>query len=77
MLPDLTRIPGQPMVIENMPRAAGMLATRHVAKQPGDGYTLLAIRTTNTVPWIFVKDTGYEMSKDLALSPSLRAPQYF
>jgi tripartite-type tricarboxylate transporter receptor subunit TctC len=64
--PELTRILGQPVVIENMPGAAGILATRYVTKQPPDGYTLLAIQTTNTVASIFVKDPGYDMTKDLA-----------
>jgi tripartite-type tricarboxylate transporter receptor subunit TctC len=36
---------GQQVVIENRPGAAGRIATDFVAKQPADGYTLLATAT--------------------------------
>jgi tripartite-type tricarboxylate transporter receptor subunit TctC len=38
----LSEILGQQVVIENRPGAAARLAAEYVAKQPGDGYTLLA-----------------------------------
>jgi tripartite-type tricarboxylate transporter receptor subunit TctC len=38
----LSEILGQSVVIENRPGAAARLAAEYVAKQPGDGYTLLA-----------------------------------
>jgi tripartite-type tricarboxylate transporter receptor subunit TctC len=41
----LTEYLGQQVVIENRPGAAGRIATDFVAKQPADGYTLLAAAT--------------------------------
>ena len=32
---------GQPLLVENRGGASGAIATEHVARQPGDGYTLL------------------------------------
>ncbi|MEP9378687.1 tripartite tricarboxylate transporter substrate binding protein [Aquabacter sp. CN5-332] len=38
---EMTETLGQPVVVENRPGANGVLASTTVAKQPGDGYTLL------------------------------------
>src|SRR5438874_1613691 len=37
----MSEVLGQPIVIENMPGASGMLANRYVGKSPADGYALL------------------------------------
>src|SRR3546814_5723857 len=37
----LSRQLGQPVVVENRPGAAGMLAADHIAKSAADGYSLL------------------------------------
>jgi tripartite-type tricarboxylate transporter receptor subunit TctC len=38
--PRLTAEWGQPVVVDNRPGAAGNIAAEHVARSPGDGYTL-------------------------------------
>src|SRR5215475_13587549 len=40
---------GQQFIIENRPGAATNLATEAVVRTPADGYTLLAVTTTNLV----------------------------
>ncbi|WP_161564076.1 Bug family tripartite tricarboxylate transporter substrate binding protein [Cupriavidus lacunae] len=66
----------QPFVVENMPGASTMLASRYVARQAADGYTLLvAANTIATLPHV-EKNAGYQMKDfvgigELARSPSL------
>lgn len=66
----------QPFVVENMPGASTMLASRYVARQAADGYTLLvAANTIATLPHV-EKSAGYQMKDftgvgELARSPSL------
>jgi tripartite-type tricarboxylate transporter receptor subunit TctC len=66
----------QPFVVENMPGASTMLASRYVARQSADGYTLLvAANTIATLPHA-EKNAGYQMKDftgvgELARSPSL------
>jgi tripartite-type tricarboxylate transporter receptor subunit TctC len=38
--PKLTAEWGQPVIVDNRPGAAGNIAAEHVARSPGDGYTL-------------------------------------
>lgn len=38
---ELTELWGQPVVVENKPGAAGLIAAEMLAKAPGDGYTLM------------------------------------
>jgi len=40
--PRMSEALGQQVVVDNRPGATGMIANEHVAKSPGDGYTLLA-----------------------------------
>ncbi|HVE50912.1 MAG TPA: tripartite tricarboxylate transporter substrate-binding protein, partial [Casimicrobiaceae bacterium] len=56
----LSRLIGQPVVIDNKPGASGNIAYQHVARAPKDGYTLLisysAYHTANpsmfaSMPW--------------------------
>ncbi|AGW90185.1 tripartite tricarboxylate transporter substrate binding protein [Cupriavidus sp. DF5525] len=72
----LSRTLKQPVVVENMPGASTMLASRYVARQAADGYTLLvAANTIATLPQV-EKNAGYAMKDftgigELARSPSL------
>jgi tripartite-type tricarboxylate transporter receptor subunit TctC len=66
----------QTFVVENMPGAATMLASRYVARQAADGYTLLvAANSISALPHV-EKTAGYQMKDftgigELARSPSL------
>ncbi len=56
---------GQPVIVENMPGAQGVVAGRAVATSPADGYTLLyAISATAALP--VVTRTSYDMAADFA-----------
>src|SRR5262249_13561313 len=49
MAPELTKILGVPVVVENKPGAANVLGSEYVAKQaPADGYTILNV-SNNTL----------------------------
>ncbi|KJK22190.1 hypothetical protein UB46_22825 [Burkholderiaceae bacterium 16] len=73
---NLSKTLKQPFVVENMPGASTMLASRYVARQAADGYTLLvAANTIATLPHV-EKNAGYQMKDftgvgELARSPSL------
>lgn len=55
---------GQPVVVENKPGAGGNIGMEFVAKQPGDGYTLLLSANTHVIiPNFFVK-LSYDTIKD-------------
>lgn len=41
MQPTLARVLGQPLVIENLPGALGVLAVQRLMSRPADGYTLI------------------------------------
>src|SRR5687767_10026368 len=46
--PPMAKVLGQPMVIENMPGAGGLIAYRHVASQAApDGYTTMLVSMSN------------------------------
>lgn len=62
---ELSRQIGQPVVVENRPGAAGMLAGGIVAKSPADGYTLLVDQTSiATNPMLYAK-VPFDVKKDL------------
>jgi tripartite-type tricarboxylate transporter receptor subunit TctC len=62
---ELTRALGKPVVIENRPGAALMLAASVVAAAPADGYTLLVTVSGNfaTLPVLY-KKINYNADKD-------------
>ncbi len=65
--PELTRVFGQPFVIENKPGAGGNLGADQVAKSPADGYTFLmgTVGTHAINPAIYPK-MPYDHVKDFA-----------
>jgi tripartite-type tricarboxylate transporter receptor subunit TctC len=64
--PKLSEAIGQPVIVENKPSASGNIGADYVAKQPGDGHTLLItdVGTLATQPSL-VKKLSFDVQKDL------------
>jgi tripartite-type tricarboxylate transporter receptor subunit TctC len=60
----LTPALGQPVVVENRPGAGGIVGTEYVAKQPGDGYTILIATSSHVYQQHFVAKLPYDPIKD-------------
>ena len=56
---------GQPMIIENKPGGAGIIAAQLVARAPADGYSLLLVNTSMLAvnPYTFKKKLPYDTQK--------------
>lgn len=56
---------GQPMIIENKPGGAGIIAAQLAARAPADGYTLLLANTSMLAvnPYTFKKKLPYDAEK--------------
>ena len=63
---DMGRTLGQSVVVENIPGATGLIATRTVARAEPDGYTLLYTSLNHTVNPLLRKDAAYDPVKDFA-----------
>jgi tripartite-type tricarboxylate transporter receptor subunit TctC len=58
---------GQPMVVENMPGASGILAHQTVARAPADGYTLLFSNTSGlAINLVSFRKLPYDPARDFA-----------
>ncbi len=58
---------GQPMVVENIPGASGILAHQTVARAPADGYTLLFTNTSGlAINLASFKKLPYDPARDFA-----------
>lgn len=55
---------GQPVVVENMAGAAGVLGIRHVKAQKPDGYTILATANTLALAQATKLEPGYDLARD-------------
>src|SRR5215510_13721606 len=56
---------GQPMIVENMPGASGIVAHQAVARAPADGYTLLFTNTSGlAVNLVSFKQLPYDPTRD-------------
>lgn len=66
---------GQRMIVENKPAAAGMLATRDVLAQPGDGYNLLFCTHFESINTALYKNPGFKL--DDLVPISLVAKYYY
>jgi tripartite-type tricarboxylate transporter receptor subunit TctC len=62
---------GQQFVIENRPGASANLAAEAVARAPGDGYTLLALTSTNMVNAALFDRLGVNLNNDFAMVAGL------
>jgi tripartite-type tricarboxylate transporter receptor subunit TctC len=63
----VTRTLGQPMIVENMPGASGIVAHQAVARATPDGYTLLFTNTSGmAVNPISFKQLPYDPTRDFA-----------
>jgi tripartite-type tricarboxylate transporter receptor subunit TctC len=68
---------GQPVIVENMTGAGGLIAIRLVAKQAApDGYTLLAASNTVALAPGFRKEPGYDPATDLVGIGDMQAVTY-
>ncbi len=57
---------GQPVVVENRPGGAGVIASEIVAKAPADGHTLYLASTTFTAAPSLVKKLPFDTLRDFA-----------
>ncbi|WP_051974737.1 tripartite tricarboxylate transporter substrate binding protein [Cupriavidus necator] len=55
---------GQPVVVENMAGAAGVLGIRYVKAQKPDGYTILATANTLALAQATKLEPGYDLARD-------------
>jgi tripartite-type tricarboxylate transporter receptor subunit TctC len=66
---------GQQFIIENRPGASANLATEAVVRAPADGYTLLALVSTNTVNATLYDKLGFNLNRDIApVAGLIRSP---
>ncbi len=63
--PKLAALLGQPVLVDNRPGAAGVIATNYVAKSAPDGYTLFLSFDTHAINPIVYKDIPYDTFKDI------------
>src|SRR5919198_3682021 len=88
LVPRMSELLGQPIVIENRPGATGTVAAGHVAKSPPDGYTIMMghVSVNAIAPSLF-SSLPYDAERDfapigiaaavphiVAVHPSLPAP---
>jgi tripartite-type tricarboxylate transporter receptor subunit TctC len=57
---------GQPVIVENRPGAAGVIASEIVAKAPADGYTLYLVSTSFTSAPALVRKLPFDAVNDFA-----------
>ena len=60
----LTPVLGQAVVVENRPGAGGIVGTDYVAKQAGDGYTILIATSSHAYQQHFVTKLPFDPIKD-------------
>jgi tripartite-type tricarboxylate transporter receptor subunit TctC len=58
---------GQQFIVENRPGASTNLATEAVVRSPADGYTLLAVTTTNTINAALYKNLSFDFIRDITM----------
>jgi tripartite-type tricarboxylate transporter receptor subunit TctC len=64
ILPKMTQVLGQPIIIENRAGAGGLVGTAFVAKQPADGYTWLFTTASHVNIPPFSENVPYDPLRD-------------
>ena len=57
---------GQPFFVENKPGAGNMIGIEHVARSPGDGYTVLMVASTLALNSVLYRKVPYDPVRDFA-----------
>lgn len=70
----MSKILGQPIVVEARPGANSALASRLVAQSPADGYTILLMASAMVSNLHGMKDPGYKMSDFTAIGGLVESP---
>jgi tripartite-type tricarboxylate transporter receptor subunit TctC len=66
---------GQQIIVENRPGAGSTIATEAVVRAPADGYTLLAVTSTNTVNSTLYDKLTFDFIRDIApIAGTVRLP---
>lgn len=63
---ELTRAWGQPVIVENLPGAGTTTGTRHVARAPKDGHTVLLTFTAHVQNPALIPNPGYDAIGDFS-----------
>jgi tripartite-type tricarboxylate transporter receptor subunit TctC len=63
---NLTKLLGQPIVVENRPGNGSNLAAEYVAHAPADGYTILSGSVANAIRVATVAKPNFDLIKDFA-----------
>ncbi len=72
---ELSKMWGQPVIVDNRPGAGGNVGAEYVARQPADGYTLLMAINSFATNAILMDDLGYDPFNDFtAVSLVATAP---
>jgi tripartite-type tricarboxylate transporter receptor subunit TctC len=76
LAPQLSKLLGQPVVIENRGGASGNIGAQAVAKAEPDGYTLLAMISSHVMNPFVLKSVPYDIDHDFAMiSRTVTAPE--
>ncbi len=62
----VSKLLGQPVLVENRPGASSLVGTQFVARSAPDGYTLLAVSNTFATAPLVVANAGYDPLRDFA-----------
>ena len=73
--PELTKVFGQPFVVDNRPGAAGNIAMELAARNVPDGYTLVNVPASITISHNLQKKLSFDLLKDFdAIAPKASVP---